>query len=90
MLSDLTTVGTAALALSAVLGLIVLVARLARMRGFVVPTAARRTLAIEERLALDSRRQLQLVRCGSRRVLLLTGGGADVVVGWLPATGEAP
>ena len=90
MLSDLTTFGTAALALSAVLGLILLISRLARARGFVVPATARRTLGIEERLALDSRRQLQLVRCGSRRVLLLTGGGADVVVGWLPDAGDAP
>lgn len=39
-------------------------------------------LAVEQVLALDARRRLVLVRCGARRVLLLTGGGSDVVVGW--------
>jgi len=90
MLSDLMTFGTAALALGAVLGLIVLAARFARARGFVATTGASRALAVEERLALDSRRQLHLVRCGGRRVLLLTGGGTDVLVGWLPEPGDAP
>jgi len=33
-------------------------------------------------IALDSRRRLYLIECQGRRVLLLTGGGQDVVVGW--------
>jgi flagellar protein FliO/FliZ len=34
-------------------------------------------------LALDARRRLHLVKCGQRRVLLLTGGAQDIVVGWV-------
>jgi flagellar protein FliO/FliZ len=41
-------------------------------------------LAVDETIALDSRRRLHLVRCGGRQVLLLTGGGSDTVVGWVP------
>ena len=42
-------------------------------------------LAIEERLALDARRRVVLVRVDSARsVLLLIGGpGADAVLGWV-------
>jgi hypothetical protein len=43
------------------------------------------TLALEQVLALDPRRRLCLVRCGTRRVLLLVGGTQDCVVGWLDA-----
>jgi flagellar protein FliO/FliZ len=49
-----------------------------------------RRLALEETLALDPRRRLHLIRCGERRLLLLTGGGADVAVGWLPDAAPPP
>jgi flagellar protein FliO/FliZ len=42
-------------------------------------------LSAEAVLALDTRRRLHLVRCGGRRVLLLTGGEQDLVVGWIEA-----
>lgn len=38
---------------------------------------------LEQVLALDPRRRLCLVRCGDRRLLLLTGGPRDVSLGWL-------
>lgn len=41
-------------------------------------------LRLQRVLALDARRRLSLVQVGERRVLLLTGGGQDQVVGWLP------
>ena len=41
-------------------------------------------LAVEQVVALDPRRRLTLVRCGGRRLLLLTGGPADLSLGWLP------
>ncbi len=58
-----------------------LAALLARLR----PLAAARpgTMALEQVLALDPRRRLCLVRCGARRVVLLTGGAQDLLVGWL-------
>ena len=41
-------------------------------------------LRLRRVLALDARRRLSLVQVGERQVLLLTGGGHDQVVGWLP------
>lgn len=82
----------AVLALVAVIGLILL-ARLAvpllpamaraALRGRAHASGSPETLALEQSLALDPRRRLLLVRCGARRVLLMTGGAQDVVVGWL-------
>lgn len=36
----------------------------------------------EGTLALDPRRRLILLRVGRRRVLVLTGGGSDVMLAW--------
>ncbi len=74
---------TALAALVAVLLLVWLAARAARFSGLTRQPAGGRTLAVEEVIALDMRRRLHLVRCGQRRVILLTGGAQDVVVGWL-------
>ena len=87
-MATFSTIFVVAGALGAVLGLIALAARLVRLSGFAPRVTPGRSLAVQEVLALDSRRRLHLVRCGHRRVLLLTGGTADVVVGWLP--GEPP
>jgi flagellar protein FliO/FliZ len=78
----------ALLALAAVIGLIVLTRRAATVlpalarAGGRWPGAVGGPLAIEQVLALDPRRRLLLVRCGPRRLLLLTGGPQDIVVGW--------
>ena len=80
-----TSLLTAAAALAGVLGMIWLAQRVLTRTGLVrVANPAARTLGIEERLAIDAKRSLVLVRCGERRVLLLTGGTSDAVVGWLP------
>lgn len=73
---------TAAGALGAVLALILLAARLARCAGLAPQSGSR--LRVEESIALDARRRLVLVRCDDRRLLLLTGGTQDQVVGWVP------
>lgn len=73
----------ATLGLAAVLGLLWLLARGARWSGLATPVTARR-LAVQEVTPLDSRRRLLLVRVDQREVLLLTGQGPDLVVGWLP------
>ncbi|GGC61653.1 hypothetical protein GCM10011504_44850 [Siccirubricoccus deserti] len=79
----------AAAALAVVLLLIWLTGRAFRAGGG-APRTGRR-LAVQEVLALDPRRRLLLLRCDGREVLLLTGGGQDTVVGWLPpAPGSAP
>ena len=72
----------AAAALCAVLAVIALGGRLARMAGLArKPNQGR--LAVVETLTLDSRRRLLLVACDDRCVLLLAGQN-DHVVGWLP------
>lgn len=88
MLPDLTTLPTAIAALGAVLALIWIAARAARIGGWKAPPVAGRMLAIEEVLALDARRRLCLIRCGERKLLILTGGDG-AMLGWLPEQGGA-
>ena len=83
MLPDLTALLTALAALAVVLALVWLAARGARLTGLSPRTGAGRMLRVVDSVALDPRRRLHLVACGEGRVLLLTGGGADLVVGWL-------
>jgi flagellar protein FliO/FliZ len=71
----------AALALALVLALAWGAARALRGSRFVAP--AGRRLQLAESLALDTRRRLLLLRCDGRELLLLTGGGQDIVLGWL-------
>jgi flagellar protein FliO/FliZ len=79
----LTTAGGLALALA----LVLLVARLARAFGFasagsaIMGGAGRpRRMVLSETIALDTRRRLHLVRCDGRDILVLTGGGQDVML----------
>lgn len=78
----LTTAGGLALALA----LVLIVARLARSFGFVsaggriTRGAGRRRLHLTETVALDARRRLHLVSCDGRDILVLTGGGQDVML----------
>jgi hypothetical protein len=58
--------------------------------GMVGGVVAGGPLRLEQTIALDARRRLLLVRCGGRRVLLMTGGPQDAVVGWLDAPSENP
>lgn len=78
---------TACAALAGVLGLVWLLGRAVRAAGLSHPAAGRR-LHVQEALALDRTRRLHLVACDGRELLLLTGGGTDVVVAWLPGTGQ--
>jgi flagellar protein FliO/FliZ len=74
---------TAAVALAAIVGLILLIGRALRHTTLMRPRQSGRLLTVQDTIALDSRRRLHLVRHGDRAVLLLTGGESDVVVGWL-------
>lgn len=82
MVISVATLLTAVAALAAVLALIWLAGRMARFGGM-----SRRPvngmLTVQDVIALDSRRRLHLIKCEERRVLVLTGGTQDVVVGWL-------
>jgi flagellar protein FliO/FliZ len=42
-----------------------------------------RILVLRESIAIDPRRRVHLVQCGQRQVVLLTGGGQDLVIGWM-------
>jgi flagellar protein FliO/FliZ len=74
---------TAVTALAAVLALIWLAGRAARFGGMAQRPANGSLLIVQDVIALDTRRRLHLVKCEDRRVLLLTGGTQDIVVGWL-------
>jgi flagellar protein FliO/FliZ len=76
---------TAVVSLILVLGLILGAGRIARAGFFNLrprPPGGDR-IALVQVLALDPRRRLHLVRCDGRHLLLLTGGGADLVIGWV-------
>ena len=78
----LTSLITGALALAGVLAVLVLSLRGIRAAG--LARGGVRRLAIEEAVALDGRRRVVLLRCDGRDLLLLTGSGQDMVIGWLP------
>jgi flagellar protein FliO/FliZ len=87
MLLDLGSLLTAGTALALVLALVWLGARAARLTGLAPRPTGSRILALQDAIALDSRRRMLVVRCAGRDVVLLTGGAQDVVVGWLPMSG---
>jgi flagellar protein FliO/FliZ len=70
--------------LTGVLALIFAATRIFQSGLWRVQARPGRTLVIRESIALDPRRRLHLVQCGHRQVVLLTGGGQDLVIGWLP------
>jgi flagellar protein FliO/FliZ len=85
---SLTALSTATLALAAIVGVILLLGRALRRTSLARAGSSGRSLIVRETLALDARRRLWLIQHGEQRVLLLTGGANDLVVGWLD--GPAP
>lgn len=84
MNATLSSSATAIAALLVVLGLIWVGAYALRATRSAAPGTAGHKLTIHATLALDPKRRIYLIACENRRVLLLTGGGNDVVLGWLP------
>jgi flagellar protein FliO/FliZ len=70
-------------ALAGVLALIVLATRLFQSSLWRPQPRPGRALVLRESIALDPRRRVHLVQCGQRQVILLTGGGQDLVIGWM-------
>ncbi|HEY1412429.1 MAG TPA: hypothetical protein VGF36_09815 [Rhodopila sp.] len=60
-----------------------------RVNGLAGPLATPPRLAIEQTCALDAKRRLVLIRCEEQRVLLLTGGPADLVIPLVPTPPSA-
>ena len=91
MIPNTTSMLTGIAALAAVLALVLLAGRIARLGGWAprVGGGATRRLRLEESLALDSRRRIQLVNCDGRSLLVMTGGTNDLVIGWAPGAGDA-
>ena len=83
---SLTTVVTSALALAAVLGLVLLAGRALRGAGLAGFRPSSR-LVLRESLVIDRNRSLRIISCDDRELLLLVGGGTDLVIGWLPPSG---
>ncbi|MDB5315531.1 MAG: hypothetical protein JWO26_3160 [Rhodospirillales bacterium] len=80
---DMTQWIWAAGALIAMVAVLLLLGRAARLTGL-APRGGGQRLRIEESLALDARRRVTLLRVDGRAMVLLTGGGTDVCLGWLP------
>lgn len=78
-----TSLLTAFIALAAVIGLVVLAGRVARATGLARSRIGQR-LSLRETMAIDRTRSLRIVSCDGRELLLLVGGGSDVLLGWLP------
>jgi len=66
-----------------VLALIVVATRLFQFGLWHSQPRTGRTLVLRESIALDPRRRIHLVQCGQRQVVRLTGGGHDLIIGWL-------
>jgi hypothetical protein len=81
----LTNILTSIAALAAVLGLVVLAGRALRAGGLARLQGRGQRLALRETLPLDRTRSLRIVSCDGRELLILVGGSADMVVGWLSA-----
>ena len=78
-------------ALAAVIVMILLVRYGSRLVGLMPSRAAPHgVLSLEASLALDPKRRLSLIDCDGHRMLLLTGGPSDVLLGWLPAAAATP
>lgn len=78
----LQTIVSACAALGGIVFLVLLAGRLAKGTRFARSPGGGR-LRLEDSLALDSRRRINLVSCDGRTFVLLTGA-QDIVVGWLP------
>jgi flagellar protein FliO/FliZ len=66
-----------------VIALIGAASKLFQFNGWRAQPHSGRTLILRESIALDPRRRIHLVQCGQRQVVLLTGGGQDLVIGWM-------
>lgn len=60
--------------------------RYLRVRGLAPASRTQRLLVLQETIALDPRRRIHLVACDGKRIVLLTGGPQDLLIGWLPET----
>jgi flagellar protein FliO/FliZ len=72
---------TAAGALALVLGLLWMVARLARRSGLATPGTRR--IRVMEATPIDSRRRAVILQVDGREALIVTGGPQDSFIGWL-------
>lgn len=60
------------------------------LEPYLIGNKRTRYLSLVETLSLDQRRRVSLIRCGSRHCIVLTGGGNDVFLGWIPLSDVPP
>ena len=70
-------------ALALVLGLALLAGRAAKSFGLAPRHMPGGRLEAVQAVALDSRRRIHLIRWENRHLLVLTGGGSDLLLGWV-------
>ena len=84
---SISTLSTTLAALALVVGLVLLGARgirSGRLSRLGLPVPPTQRLVLHDSLTLDRARRLVVIGCDGRDLVLLTGGGSDMVVGWLP------
>ncbi len=77
------SIGLVVAVLIGVIALIGAAAKCFQFSGWRPESRSGKILILRESIALDPRRRIHLVQCGQRQVVLLTGGGQDLVVGWM-------
>ncbi len=83
--TNLLTPSLAAMAaLCAVVALILVASRCAKLLGVASRARAGQRMTVTETVSLDVKRRLHLVVVDGRTVMLLTGPDSSAVVGWLP------
>jgi flagellar biogenesis protein FliO len=92
MLPEAPQIAAALATLGAVVLLILIAGRGARLLPAFRRVEGQAALKLCGTLALDARRRLHLVEADGQRALVLTGGGRDVLIAWpdTPPPGSTP
>jgi flagellar biogenesis protein FliO len=69
--------------LTSIIAFLLVGTRLMRRRLMSVGLPSTRALRLCETLPLDPKRRIHLLECEGSKVLVMTGGGSDQVIGWV-------
>lgn len=73
----------AACSLASIIAILLLGTRLVRLRLMSPRIQSTKALRLCETLPLDPKRRIHLLECDGNKLLVMTGGGSDQVIGWV-------